>query len=113
MRHSLRSLEGYLLIDNRNSPGTTSDILTPGSSPDDVPIVGSGATYESATATCSHCHRIVIFNPQRSRPRNYCAKCDHYICDSAGCLVDCTPFNKLLDDLQERTLKHGSLVSGS
>lgn len=111
MKHSLRSLEGYLLIDNRNSPGLTETILEPGQSPENVPLVGAGASYESATITCSHCQTVVVLNPMRTRARGYCAKCDHYICDNPLCSLDCLPLNKVLDDLQERILKNGSLVS--
>jgi hypothetical protein len=61
--HSQRSREGYLLIDNRASGGTV---------------------IEVPTLTCSHCHRQVIVNPGRTRDREYCANCDHYICDGCG-----------------------------
>lgn len=44
--------------------------------------------------TCCHCNRVVKLLPAgfRKRPRNYCAKCDHYVCDSAGCNAECNPF---------------------
>lgn len=59
--HSNRSLEGYLLIDDRCS---------------------GGQKKESATKTCSHCHHVLVLNPQRTRPRHYCSSCDHFICDA-------------------------------
>lgn len=76
---SLKRLEGYLIIDNRCSGGTMT---------------------EEATATCAHCHAVVRMNPFRTRPRHYCAKCDHYVCDHPTCLLECRPFNKVLDDAQ-------------
>ena len=113
---SKRSHEGYLLIDNSHSPGVSAEFVR--RSGKDAPVVGEGATYESATITCAHCHRVVILNPDRSRPRGYCRKCDHYVCDNPACNQDCAPLKKLLDDLQERALlnigketPHGTLVS--
>lgn len=79
MPHSKRSHEGYLLIDNSASPGVSADLIR--QSGKDVPIVGEGQKFESAVITCSHCHKGVIVNPDRTRSRGYCPKCDHYVCD--------------------------------
>jgi glycerol-3-phosphate cytidylyltransferase-like family protein len=97
---SLRRHEGYLLIDNRFGPGVSAEFVR--QSGKDAPVVPEGARYESATITCSHCHAVVILNPQRTRPRHYCAKCDHYVCDTPACAVECLPLAQVLDDLQER-----------
>lgn len=105
---SLRRHEGYLLIDNTNGPGVSAEFIQ--QSGKDVPIVGEGKKYESATVTCSHCHAVVILNPDRSRPRHHCRKCDHYVCDQAGCAVECQPMNKVLDVLQERALVNELLI---
>jgi len=94
---SLRQQEGYLLIDHRSSPGISE--LNPDAS--GIPNVPAGATYESATFTCSHCHRVVIVNPLRNRPHDYCPKCDHYLCGSEICLKECNPMTAVLDKLQE------------
>ena len=112
MIHSKRSLEGYLFIDHRDSPGVT---------PDQVPaevvrkygpptIVGKGQLYESATITCVHCQAIVVLNPLRTRPRNWCNKCGDYVCDNPVCITECQPFAKLADTLQEAGVKGGSDV---
>ena len=84
MVHSTRRHEGYLLNDQRAS---------------------GGALVESATITCSHCHAIVVLNPDRSRARHHCAHCDHYLCD--GCALiqrvaggACRTLNQRLDTLQ-------------
>ena len=100
---SLRSHEGYLLIDNRFGPGVSAEFVRASGKP--APVVPEGAMYESATITCSHCHAVVILNPNRSRPRNYCAKCDHYVCDNPICLMECSPLNKVLDIMQEAQFK--------
>lgn len=81
---TLQRHEGYLLVDNR--------------------CAGDGMT-ESATVTCAHCHAIVVLNPQRTRPRHYCASCDAYVCDTPGCVAECRNFTKLLDQLQEAAFR--------
>lgn len=82
---SLRRHEGYLLNDQRCS---------------------GGALIECPVLTCSHCHRQLIINPARTRAREYCPKCDHYLCDQCGLVRklnggDCTPLNATLERLQE------------
>ncbi len=89
---SKRSQEGYLLIDNRAGARAPA---TPG-----TPEIAAGATFESATITCSHCHAIVVLNPDRSRDRHYCRRCDHYICDQCAVGGDCTPLTAVFDALQ-------------
>jgi hypothetical protein len=79
-----RAKEGYYQIDHRFSPGT-----------DAVP---GGMNYESATATCAHCSGIVVLNPNRSRPRNYCRACDDFICDGCAVKRKCRPFKQVIDD---------------
>ena len=95
--------EGYLLIDNRESPGVSPEFVH--RSGQNAPIATSGTLYESATITCCHCNRVVILNPDRKRPRGYCAKCDHYVCDSSACGLNCTPFRKLIEQLQEQAAR--------
>jgi hypothetical protein len=86
--------EGYLLIDLRNAPGVPAGVAAAAG----APAIGAGVTFESATATCLHCNGVVVLNPDRKRPRGYCAKCDGYVCDNPVCGTSCTPFRKLLDD---------------
>lgn len=101
--NSLRKHEGYLLIDNRFGPGVTAEFVR--QSGKSAPIVKEGQLFESATITCSHCHAVVILNPDRSRPRNYCSKCDHYVCDNPLCIIVCNPMNRVLDIEQERQFR--------
>lgn len=93
MLKSKRALEGYVMIDHRNSPGI----------PGGVP---AGVTFEAPTLQCCHCGTIVIVNPNRTRQRHYCANCDEYVCDNANCILVCTPFKKHLDDIQEDLIKN-------
>ena len=74
---TLRSLEGYIMIDHRNSPGVPDEVMVKQGL-----IPGSGrGLFESATFTCPYCETVVIMNPDRSRPRGYDRKLDRYICD--------------------------------
>ncbi len=107
MRHSKRSLEGELLIDHRASPGLTPEQL------DGFGIaVPGGQTYESAVYTCSHCQFAVVINPERSRPRAWCARCDKYICDECAFrmtrTLECRSFERRLDRLHDEIERFGS-----
>jgi uncharacterized paraquat-inducible protein A len=63
--------------------------------------VSGGGLLEAPTLTCSHCNCVVILNPQRRRERGYCARCDHYICDKAGCRANCNPISQMLELAQK------------
>lgn len=103
MPHSKRSLEGYLSIDHRFSPGLPPNFMR------DIglsgPSVGEGAHFECPTVTCCHCNTVFFVNPHRIRPRNHCRKCDAYVCDSPACNAECTPFSKILDDAEKQALR--------
>lgn len=100
---SKRSHEGYLLIDHTNSPGLTEDILAPiGRS---GPVVGEGQKFEAGVLTCAHCQRQVIINPLRTRDRNYCRKCDHYVCDEPGCAECNGSYRNLMENEYEAILQ--------
>ena len=63
-----KSSEGWLLTDNRAS---------------------GGLKLELPTITCVHCNCVVVLNPERRRERNWCRKCDAYVCDRIGCVQEC------------------------
>lgn len=91
-----RVKEGYLLIDHRACGP-------------------SGSAVESATITCSHCQRVVVLNPARTRERHYCPKCDHYVCDECEIVRvssggTCTTFNQIVEQAQERASRGLSVV---
>lgn len=80
MSKSLKRHEGYLVIDHSASPGIPADVarligLDPAA-------VAEGKVLEAATLTCKHCSNVWKKNQYRIRPRAYCRKCDHYICDA-------------------------------
>lgn len=97
---SKRLHEGELLIDHRNSPGVSEEFIR--ASGLDMPAVGAGQTYESATITCAHCQSIVVLNPNRSRERGWCRKCDAYMCDLCAALKTCRPFKQLVDEIYDQ-----------
>lgn len=103
--HSLRAREGYLSIDNRLGGPIPEwhlrEIAALQATGVHVAVAQPGTLYESATATCVHCHAIVVLNPNRTRDRGYCAKCDGYTCDSPFCNRDCRSMARLIDQLQE------------
>lgn len=95
---SKKSHEGYLLIDNSAGPGVPDEMI-----PEKYSwLRGTGrGKVELAVLTCAHCHDQLIKNPTRERPRNYCRKCDHYICDKAYCNSGCHKLNDLIDQFRE------------
>lgn len=105
---SKRELEGYVLIDHRDSPGLTkSEAQAAGRSHLDI---GAGKKFEAATSTCSHCERIVILNPSRTRERGYCFNCDHFICDPCAVVFKatgtCRPWKKVIEDFANKQAKN-------
>lgn len=70
----------------------------------DVPYVKGGDTYESATISCSHCSATVILNPLRTRPKDWCPKCDAYVCwrceDTRVKTGECHSMRRILDELR-------------
>lgn len=95
-----RAKEGYLIIENKFAPGPSLEQVRAAGIKGYVAGAGTKGTFESATKTCCHCNVIVVLNPDRSRPRNYCRKCDSYVCDSPECSFECIPFAKKLDDAE-------------
>jgi hypothetical protein len=78
---SLKRHEGWLLLDHRASPGIPAEIARQIGL--DPKLVAGGKKAEAATLSCSHCGGAWVKNPKRVRARDYCKKCDHYIC--GGC----------------------------
>lgn len=99
----MKPREGYLLIDHRNSPGVSPECVRASGLP--TVAVGAGQALESATISCAHCNTIVILNPDRTRPRGYCRKCDAYVCDNPACNAECKPHLKTLERLQEQAFR--------
>lgn len=96
MKRSLKDGSGYLIIDHTDSPGIRPEDI-PLVLRNSTPVVSAGEIYERDIQFCAHCGSQVILNPLRERPRGYCAKCDHYVCDNPICNKECIPLRKVLD----------------
>lgn len=73
---------GEMTVDHRASPGLTPEQAR--SAGYDPSLCGEGKLYETHTLTCCECRTVTVMNPDRTRPRETCARHGgHYICD--GC----------------------------
>lgn len=76
---SLNRKDGYLEVDHTFSPGLPEDVARAAGY--DPKLCREGRRFEAATMHCPHCGVVLIKNPDRTRAREYCKLCDHYICD--------------------------------
>jgi hypothetical protein len=113
--NSERSREGYLFIDHRFSPGVPDEIMVAHG----LPANAGRGVFEGPTYQCGHCNGTVFMKVDRTRPRDYCRKCDRHCCDACGAIRaasggECRNFSKLVDDVQELALRglptEGALV---
>ena len=74
---SLKRHDGELMIDHRGTEGIPEELTKAAG----LPALPPGRMVEMATIGCCHCGAVVVVNPERIRPREYCQKCDRYICD--------------------------------
>lgn len=104
MKHRLTDHSGYLIIDHSSSPGISEDEI-PDRLRTSAIATPEGTISERDIQFCTHCQRSIILNPLRERPRGYCPKCDHYICDSCYSIYsksfECIPVKKVLDTLEK------------
>jgi hypothetical protein len=95
---SLRSHEGYLMIDHSQTMGVPDEVVVS----QGLPAGAGKGLFEAPTFTCSHCQTIVIINPNRTRERAYCRGCDHLLCDPCGAerakTFKCRTYNQLVDE---------------
>ena len=104
---SLRSKEGYFLLDNSQSkPLTDAEVhraqLPPGTN------AGRGV-FEAPTYTCHRCNRVVVMHPLRTRERKFCRAHNDYMCDPCGADVaaigHCKTIQQLIDEVYEAEAK--------
>lgn len=96
---SLASLEGEYTVDNRGTDGLPDEVVVAQGLP---PGSGKGL-YEEACYTCSHCEAVVVKNRQRTRPRGFCKKCSHVICDGCEAIYvasahECMPYKARVEE---------------
>lgn len=106
--------EGYVMIDHRLGEGITPEQAA-AAGRGTIPVA-AGQLFESPTINCSHCQVMVVLNPDRSRSRGYCPKCDHYVCDT--CEAErvrtgvCRPFStQVIDEFIDKAAKADSTPS--
>jgi hypothetical protein len=82
---------GYVEIDNRQV---------------DAPLPPGNVHFEADAYTCSHCERVVIKTPERTRERYKCHGCKHHICDDCEALrfagKPCKTYAQFIDELREQ-----------
>lgn len=65
--------------------------------------------FEADTYTCTHCHSVVILNPERKRERYKCGGCNHHICDDCAAKKvagePCKTFWQQADEVLERAAR--------
>jgi hypothetical protein len=106
---SKRSLEGFLMIDHRNSPGLTeADVAPLRAAGYEVPAVGKGQVFKTPTMRCNHCHGTVVLNPNRTRPREHCSRCGEYVCDPCKALGTCVPMQQVIDHVREQAFRRAN-----
>lgn len=102
---SKRSHEGYLLLDNSVNQGVPEALVHQAG----FPVGAARGKFECATITCSHCQTVLIVNPLRTRPRAWCSKCDHYLCDACGMALHqtgvCRTFKQVAEEVVEAAVK--------
>lgn len=108
MKRSLSHGAGYLIIDHRDSPGVT--LADVAHIPNGAAMVVPGGTFhESDILLCWHCRGRCYKNQDRVRPRGYCGKCDHYVCDRCETIRvktgECVPWDKIIDALENQAEK--------
>ena len=101
-----RYREGLLTVDHRAGPGLSIETTQAMGLP---PLPG-GQLMESATKKCAHCPKVVVLNPDRSRPRHYCPKCDNYICDECEAVrvaagFACNDYERMVDETLNEAVK--------
>jgi hypothetical protein len=95
---SLRSHEGYFLLDHRHSDPVADEMVIAAGLP-----AGAGkGLFEAPTYTCSHCSAVVVMNPNRQRERTHCRGCDHLICDNCSAAkaagAKCRTMRQIIDE---------------
>jgi hypothetical protein len=100
------SLENYLEIDHRESPGFTEEQARRGRFGVTMPV--GSKKFQLKTYTCCGCQRQIIMRDNRVRPRHRCS-CDKFICDGCALTFSVTgvhkPFTQVIEDYLARSAK--------
>lgn len=100
-----------MLIDHTFSPGVTREFVA--KSGMGGPVVEAGQRFEAAMTSCPHCGSDVLRHPLRKREREWCRKCDAYICDNCAAVRKATGVHKTLqqtmNELYDQAMKGTSI----
>lgn len=106
------SLENYLEIDHRDSPGFTEAEARAARFGRTMPV--GSHKFQLKTYTCCGCEVQVIVREARTRPRNYCRSCDKYMCDDCALEYKITglhrPMQAVVEELFNRALAGNSAL---
>lgn len=69
----------------------------------------TGAVDEGETLSCCHCQFTWIVKPGSGAKRGWCFRCNKPVCGKQGCLEHCTPFEKALEEMENRDRFHRQL----
>lgn len=107
---SINRTDGYLLVDHRGSPGVPDSMVTRVGLP---PGAGHGV-FEAATMHCKHCSAVVVKNPLRARPREFCRTCNSYVCDGCAASMAAADYvHRTFEDLAHLVSGGHFTVSGN
>lgn len=113
MLFSIKSTEGYLMVDHRASPGLPPEIARLAGY--DPFFCQEGKVYESATLGCCHCGGAYVKNPFRTRERASCIKCEgRYVCDTCDAVRALPDYvHKSFDAIAEAVNSGRFVVTGT
>lgn len=93
-------------MDNRCNPGVPDEVVVA----QGLPVGAGRGLFEEAVYTCGHCQAQVVKNRQRTRPRGYCKKCTHVICDACDAKYvasghECRPWQQVVEEHLESVVQ--------
>jgi hypothetical protein len=108
---SRRELEGYVMVDHRESPGFTPQEAAQAGFRN-LPV-GKGTKFQGITYRCSHCEaQIVLEIKNRDKSPGHCSKCDRNLCKRCALVWKltgvCRPFNQIIDEMLTKGTHHGA-----
>lgn len=94
VRRNISNGRGELYIDNRMSP-----IALPLSRDgEEWNVIKVGEKFERMTYSCAHCQRVVVKHPERTRPREWCPRCNGYLCEQpCNAQQECLDIRRLVE----------------
>lgn len=93
-------------MDNRVNSGVPDEIVVA----QGLPVGAGRGVFECAFYTCSHCEKTVVKNLSRTRPRGFCKKCNHILCDDCDAKYlasghQCIPFKAFAEEVRNAAEK--------